>query len=483
MKKILIPFIIISACFLAGRTSADEIVLNNGNVIKGRIIKKDTEQVKMEVFYGNINVKREEISSIKEVPLKENYMFLARGYESRKDEVKAREFYNLVLKIDPESQEAKKAVDRLTKEGRVLHGSKEQKEKEILKLNELALQEAGKENYPAALKYLEEAGVIDHASSLIKDNLIQTYLKYAWYLYRQGKKADSIELLNKGVKALPDSVEILILLGEFYYRNGKLKEAIGIWEKALKLDPANQHIKSRLEEADQGFKEKSPEIYYSDNLMEVKIMQDLSGEEETLLNRVIELFKSAAENLNSEIYYYPPRRINVSVYSESLIPSVISSGISYSGKEIIISLSVLEKESVGMINSRVIYVCTYFFLDSLMGKNAPLWMKEGYSLYRAQIPYSRELLESALRDKSFLRLRKIEDFLKSNSFGGQKNLVYAECQSFIAFLIDDFGSRFLYDTFKEIAQGTDYEDALNKFFAWSLYQLEEQWVEWLRGII
>jgi len=480
MKYFRLVFLMLLLIFgLLQDTSADEIVLNNGQVIKGRIAEKNPERVKIEVFYGTINLERKEISSIEEVPLKLNYLFLAEGYESREDEDKAREYYNLVLELDPEYKEAKEALARFNEKTKAIQRQKQEKEKEILELNELALQENSRENYQDALDHLKKAYSLDNRNVLIKDNLVQVYLDYSWKLYREGEKDSALKLLSEATKVLPGYIEIPILSGEFYYRDEKLNQAVDIWEKAFKKSPSNQHLQSRLEEAQRRLKKTQVEIYYSDSLFQVKTPANLTAEEESLLNEIIEFFRKAGEDLGSTIYYYPPNITDIIVYGRSMIAPVISEGIMFNDKEIVISLPFLKNKSEAKINSRVIYVCTDLFLYSLMGDNCPLWMRKGFALYRSGVSYDNQLLKDAIEDKIFLKLRKIEDFLRNKRSGKLEELVNAECQSFIAFLINDFGERFLFDTFKEIAQGTDYEDALDIFFAWNIFQLEKQWVEWI----
>ena len=479
-----ISFIFIVTAFLIGwpvNLSADELLLINGQVLKGRIIKKMPGEILLEVCGGTIAVKREQISSIEAVSLKENYLFLADEYKARNDALQARRYYNLALTVDPDCPEAEAALARLKGSEKLVQDLAGKKEKRILELNELALQESGRENYPKSLDYLQKARRLDKKNKLTRENLIQVYLNYSWQLFRSEKKSSAIELLGEAKKLFPENMELPVLLGEFYLRDDNLDKAIDIWEETLRKLPDSPHLQSRLETVYRLKSGKPLDIYYSDNLFRFKPAGDLNAESKALLDRIIDIFTAVGGNLGSSLYYYPPKITTVIVYGDDSIAPVISSGMIFNDREIVISLPVFKNAPPEKIESRVVYASTNLFLHSLMGDNCPRWLKEGYALYRSGASYEDRILKDALEGKTFYKLRKVDDFLRNKRSGELQKMVEAECWSFVSFLIDNFGERFLFDAFKEIAQGTDYEDAFETFFAWNIYQLQKQWVDSLGG--
>ncbi|MEA3369542.1 MAG: hypothetical protein U9Q24_04245 [Candidatus Ratteibacteria bacterium] len=479
-----ISFICIAAVFLIGRPvnlSADELLLANGQVLKGRIIKKTPGEIWLEVCGGTIAVKRDQISSIEAVSLKENYLFLADEYKAVNNGLQARRYYNLALTVDPACPKAERGLARLKKSENLVQDLAEKKEKQILELNELALQESGRENYSKSLDYLQKARRLDKKNKLTRENLVQVYLNYSWQLFRSGKKSAAIKLLYEAEKLLPENMELPVLLGEFYLRDDNLDKAIDIWEEALRKLPGSPHLQSRLESVYRLKSGKPLDIYYSDNLFRFKPSGNLNAESKALLDRIIDIFAAVGGDLGSSLYYYPPKISTVIVYANDSIAPVISSGMIFNDREIVVSLPVFKNAPPGKIESRVIYASTCLFLHSLMGDNSPGWLKEGYALYRSGVSFDDRILKDALAGKTFYKLRKVNDFLRNKRSGERQKMVEAECLSFVSFLIDNFGERFLFDTFKEIAQGTDYEDAFETFFAWDIYQLEKQWVDSLGG--
>ncbi len=474
------PLALITALFFLGRplnVMADELFLKNGRVIKGRIVKKTTGDIKVEVWYGSINVKRSEVYSIKEASSKENYLLLADGYKMRNDSQRAQAFYNLALELDPECREAKGALEELKGKAELAQNLKKKREDKIFNLNELAAQENGRQNYAQAMKYLKEAYSLDKGNDVTEDNLIELYLNYSGQLFKSGEKALAAELLAEGKRMFPENAELPILEGEFYYRDGNYDEAIRIWQEALKIFPDSRHIQSRLEEAFRLNKAKPFDTYYSGTLFCFKAPNDLNREEKNRLDSLIAVFKKAGENLGARLHYYPPKISNIIFYGGRDISPVIPSGIFYNGGEIVVSLPALKNKSGKEIEAKVTYACTNFFLDLLMGDNCPFWMREGFSLYLSGAPYDVNLLKEAEKKGNFLKLRRVEEFLRDNNAGELKELVSMEALGLVSYIVENYGEKFLYDSFKQIAQGTDYEDALELYLAVPFVQLNYEWVE------
>ena len=67
-----------------------------------------------------------------------------------------------------------------------------------------------------------------------------------WLYYRQGRYADSIELLKKAYKLLPDT-EIAAHLGEVLWVSGDQESATKIWEEALSAEPDDDLLNRVME--------------------------------------------------------------------------------------------------------------------------------------------------------------------------------------------------------------------------------------------
>ena len=67
-----------------------------------------------------------------------------------------------------------------------------------------------------------------------------------WLYYRQGRYADSIELLQKAYDLLPDT-EIAAHLGEVLWVSGDQLNATKVWEEALSAEPDDDLLNRVME--------------------------------------------------------------------------------------------------------------------------------------------------------------------------------------------------------------------------------------------
>lgn len=65
----------------------------------------------------------------------------------------------------------------------------------------------------------------------------QAYNNLGVLLYERGKHQEAIELLEKGVRIIPNNVVLLYDLGMLYYRTGETERARQLWERCVKLKP------------------------------------------------------------------------------------------------------------------------------------------------------------------------------------------------------------------------------------------------------
>jgi CubicO group peptidase (beta-lactamase class C family) len=65
-------------------------------------------------------------------------------------------------------------------------------------------------------------------------------------LRRRGKTADAIKIFEHNAQVYPKSTMVYVSLGEIYRRTGSSDRAITPFEKALALEPQNEHIKRML---------------------------------------------------------------------------------------------------------------------------------------------------------------------------------------------------------------------------------------------
>lgn len=102
--------------------------------------------------------------------------------------------------------------------------------------------------------YAQQGRNLDEAEALIRRALEKSpangaYLdSLGWVYYKQGKFADAVITLESANQQLPNSVEILMHLGDAYSKTGELEKARSVWQQAQTLEPDNSDIKERLKQ-------------------------------------------------------------------------------------------------------------------------------------------------------------------------------------------------------------------------------------------
>jgi hypothetical protein len=93
----------------------------------------------------------------------------------------------------------------------------------------------------AALAYYDQMLALEPSSSVIRQEKAAIH-----ELVGENGKAE--ENLREALQIAPRDVSLHLQLGEFLSRRGRMDEAIGEWEEALRLQPGDARIKMRLEE-------------------------------------------------------------------------------------------------------------------------------------------------------------------------------------------------------------------------------------------
>ncbi len=96
-----------------------------------------------------------------------------------------------------------------------------------------------------------------------KFNKLNTKFIEAHVLYKQSDFAKSVKILE-GIESKfnrkDDNYRVFYLLGHAYYKEKKIKKAIDVWEKALKLYPDNSELLNIMEKVTSKFKESVKKI-------------------------------------------------------------------------------------------------------------------------------------------------------------------------------------------------------------------------------
>lgn len=162
---------------------------------------------------------------------------------------KATGVFDKLLEDDPDN------IDAIFGIGSVYQTMGDFKEAESYLRKVLALQPAHA-NALNGLGYLyaQQSRNLDEAEALIKRALEKSptngaYLdSLGWVFFKQGKFAEAVITLESANQQMPNTVEILMHLGDAYNKTGEQEKARSVWQQAQTLEPGNSDIKERLKQ-------------------------------------------------------------------------------------------------------------------------------------------------------------------------------------------------------------------------------------------
>jgi hypothetical protein len=105
----------------------------------------------------------------------------------------------------------------------------------------------------------------------------------------------------------------------------------------------------------------------------------------------------------------------------------------------------------------------------------PTWLSEGLAEYaEGDMPeYYRQLLGSAIKENKLLSVRSLGSTFPTDS--QQTNLAYAQSSSLVSYLIDTYGWEKMRQLLAVFKEGSTYDGALKKVYAFDTSGLEKEW--------
>jgi len=191
-----------------------------------------------------------EINSALPVKISQVYLLLGIAYSSTGKNKEAIGAYKSALEKEPENEIARYNLGALyDKEGQF-----EDAEREFRTLIKTNPGCADAYNYLGYL-YAEKGINLDEAVILIKKALsIEPDNGYfvdslGWAYFKKGLYDEALLNLKKASLLTQNDPVIFDHLGDAYFMKGNYREAISSWEKSLEIDPHNEQIKKKIEEA------------------------------------------------------------------------------------------------------------------------------------------------------------------------------------------------------------------------------------------
>lgn len=281
--------------------------------------------------------------------------------------------------------------------------------------------------------------------------------------------------LQEAINLAPGNFDSLQLLGETYYRQNRLSEAIQLWKSAMHIQPDDKKLAAKLAKAQ---REEKVESGFTEGATANFVLRYDGDKYEKIGGLALQYLNMAYDKVGFDLGFYPTGEITAILYPEETFKELQSgpawaNGI-FDGK---IRLPVKDNEINEETFARSIFhEFTHAAIYQLTKGNIPTWLNEGLALYEegSLRPQLEEALTKAVRDSQVFSIKELEKtFL--NLPKQQAAVAYAQSHSLVKFLIESYSLTDIQDILKKLGQSKNIQQALEETIAISLTDLESEW--------
>ena len=374
----------------------------------------------------------------------------------------------------PSNEVSEAIVLRLTENVRADPGDLRSKNQLIEALNSYASLQLLKGNSQVAKNSLQQALTYDRKN-------LMTLLNLAALLYQTAEYRGAEELLLGGLQNDSRNQYGHYLLGEVYYAQDKLREAIAAWKAALELGE-NPTISQRLKKAEEeaathdelGFLQSAHFILRYDR----KVSDYRLGQE------VLDSLERTYRRLSSELPSCAPATVTVVLYADQAYFDITRaprwSGALFDGK---VRVPVKGLTSVtSQLNNILAHELTHSFVNSVVGQKCPTWFNEGFAQIqegRSSEEHRKFLSQLEANDQLIPLTRLSTSYLKLASESVE--MAYLEGLSATEFLIARNGRNVVGALLGLLHQNYSFQDALRSVTNQTLAEFDKSWRVSLAG--
>jgi len=334
-------------------------------------------------------------------------------------------------------------------------------------LNSAAWLQVTRGDLSGARANLEEALSLDKRDSILVSNLAVVHLRMSNY---QAAEA----LLRSYLNVDRNNQEAHYLLGESYYGQEKLAEAIDEWNAGLRLGPHPEMSRS-LEKAQK-------ELRVHDQLGEVLsthfiLRYDRKVSDQQLGQQILNTLEALYSQLTMELMSKPPATIVVILYPDQTFFD-ITRAASWAGAVFDGKIRVPTKGLTGLtpvLRATLIHELTHAFVAALP-QDCPTWFNEGVAQLQegeSAAPL-RRMLEQLSQTDRFIPLRNLQlSFSKLPE--ATADIAYAESLSATEYLVKQHGKSSIRSILELMSQNYSFENAFTATVRKSVAEFESAW--------
>jgi tetratricopeptide (TPR) repeat protein len=275
----------------------------------------------------------------------------------------------------------------------------------------------------------------------------------------QGKNAEARREFEAALAIDPRLTDASVLLGQAFYRDGQLQDAIKAYETALRHAPDNAELTGPLE---QWRKEASTEgQFYQAQGAHFTVLFE-GPADDAAAQRALDILEDAYWRIGRELSIYPQRPLSVVFYTKEQFRDVTrspewASGV-YDGR--------IKVPMGGDIDStadlrRVLeHELVHAMVASAAGPTIPAWLNEG--LATALEPGGAEWAEAQLQaSPARVQLAQLARGFRGLS-SGQARAAYAQSALAVKWLLDQQGAASVVSLLQAVGRGVPFAEAFHQ---------------------
>jgi tetratricopeptide (TPR) repeat protein len=335
-------------------------------------------------------------------------------------------------------------------------------------LNSLASLQVAQGDLPAAKSSLEEALTLNKKEKA-------TLINLAIVNYRTGNYRATEDLLLTCLEMDKHDQSIHFLLGEAYYAQEKVAQAISRWTEALQLGP-NPEISARLEKA-----RKESGVHSELGVLQSAhfiLRYDRKVSDYQLGQQILTVLEGLYRQLSVDLTSEPPATVAVILYPDQTYFDITTapswSGALFDGKIRVPTrgLSSVTPE----LSAVLVHELTHAFIRSLPGRGCPSWFNEGVAQYQEGKSTSnhRKWLDALNKDGQLIPLTELR-----GSFVGlppdSASLAYHEGLAAIEFLVASTGRSTIRKILDLMGRNYNFESAFQNVVNKSVEKFDAEW--------
>ncbi len=286
----------------------------------------------------------------------------------------------------------------------------------------------------------------------------------AMTLFRQGRYAEAVSLLDQALGIAPHNPDIYHLLGKSYYADGRMVEALDALASSIEQGGGSEIA---------SFREKVLREWHVEQVMRQQVRGHFQlsfvdgGQSDILAAAILETLEDAYTALGSDLAYYPDVRVSVLLYSRRDFSAVTNSpdwaGALYDGK-IRLPLGGMS-EMTDQLAALLYHEYMHVLLHFLAKQHMPVWLNEGLAELAGRRIHSLPLrqLQKATEDN---RLLHWHDLAVSFTGLADENvpLAYEQSYSLVVFLVDRFGWHKITELLERLGQRQAWQTAIDNTY-------------------